>query len=70
LNGKFKKTVGLTNKPSVYGMATLNLNLPPVCRGVTLSVGVKNRIYISAIGLWDYDIRTDVLYQRALGCVT
>ncbi|KAK3302880.1 uncharacterized protein B0T15DRAFT_559308 [Chaetomium strumarium] len=50
LNVKFKKTVGLTNKPSVYGMATLNLNLPVLCKGVTLSVGVESRIYISAIG--------------------
>ncbi len=69
LNGKFKKTVGLTNKPSVYAAAALNLNLPVVCKGITLSMGFKNRIYVSAIGMWDYDIRTDILYERALGCV-
>jgi hypothetical protein len=64
LNDKFKKTVGLVIKPSVYGAATVSLNLPVVCQGVLLSVGVKNRVYVQAIGLWDYDLRTNIIYEK------
>ncbi|KAI0388747.1 hypothetical protein F5Y17DRAFT_180805 [Xylariaceae sp. FL0594] len=68
LNGLFKKTVSLVNKPSVYGTAAVNSG--SACKGVEVSLGAKNRIYVGALDLWDYDIRTDIIFHKDLGCVT
>ncbi|KAI1817053.1 hypothetical protein GGS20DRAFT_535201 [Poronia punctata] len=72
LNGKFKKSVGLINKPSIYGTAAVSIGGqdPNACQGVEISIGAKNRIYVNALDLWDYDIRTDIIFHKALGCVT
>ncbi|KAJ4158394.1 uncharacterized protein LMH87_008921 [Akanthomyces muscarius] len=71
LNGKFKKTVGLVNKPSVYASASVTNDPDAKCNnGVELRAGVKNRIYVQALELWDYDIRTDILYEKGIACVT
>lgn len=71
LNGKFKKTVGLVNKPSVYASATHSIDEGHKCdKGIELRAGVKNRVYVAALGLWDYDLRTDILYEKGIGCVT
>jgi hypothetical protein len=39
-------------------------------KGVELRAGVKNRIYVQALDLWDYDIRTDILYEKGITCIT
>lgn len=71
LNGKFKKTVGFINKPSVYASATYSHDEGHKCNdGVELRAGIKNRIYIAALDKWDYDIRTDILYEKGIACVT
>lgn len=73
LNGKFKKTVGLIDTPSVYLQAIANRRddgSVPCNDGVELRIGVKNRIHVAALDLWDYDLRDDVIYETAIGCVT
>lgn len=73
LNGKFKKTVGLIDTPSIYMQAIANRaddGSVPCNDGVELRVGVKNRIHVAALSLWDYDLRDDVIYEASLGCVT
>lgn len=73
LNGKFKTTVGLVNTPSLYLQAIANRRddgAVPCNDGVELRVGVKNRIHVAALDIWDYDLRDDVLYETAIGCVT
>lgn len=59
------------NKPSVYASASVTNNPDAKCNnGVELRAGVKNRIYVQALELWDYDIRTDILYEKGIACVT
>lgn len=71
LNGKFKKTVGLVDKPSIYASATHSIDEGHKCdRGIELRAGVKNRLYVAAFDMWDYDIRNDTLYEKGIGCVT
>lgn len=71
LNGKFKKTVALVDKPSVYASASVTTDQSANCQnGVEIRAGVKNRIYASVLELYDYDIRTDVIFEKGLGCVT
>lgn len=58
LNGAFKKTVGLIDAPSVYVIAQYSHNPKKKCdRGAELRFGVKNRIYLTAFGLYDENIR-------------
>ncbi|KAH8896306.1 hypothetical protein GQ53DRAFT_819421 [Thozetella sp. PMI_491] len=71
LNGKFKQTVGLVNKPSVYVKAKVADKENTKCKGgVELLVGANNRIYVEAFQSWDYQIRVDELYEKSLGCIT
>ncbi|KAH8892220.1 hypothetical protein GQ53DRAFT_864074 [Thozetella sp. PMI_491] len=71
LNGKFKKTVGLVNKPSIYTSAVATNKADSACQnGVELLLGVKNIIYFTALDLWNYDLRTDILYEKSIACVT
>lgn len=55
----------------MYASATYSVNEGHKCdQGVELRAGVKNRIYVAALDLWDYDIRTDILYEKGIACVT
>lgn len=38
--------------------------------GIELGAGVKNRIYVATLDLWEYDIRTDILYEKGIACVS
>jgi hypothetical protein len=71
LNGKFKKTVGLIDTPSIYVQAIASHDPSTPCNdGVQVRLGAKNRIHVAALDLWDYDIRDDIIYEAGLGCVT
>ena len=71
LNGKFKKTVGIIDTPSIYLQAIASHDPSTPCHdGVELRLGAKNRIHIAALELWDYDIRDDIIYEAGIGCVT
>jgi hypothetical protein len=75
LQGKFKKTVSLTNAPSIYAQATYSSSNDEekkgMCNnGVELKAGVKNRLYVNALDVWEYDLDTSTLFEKDLGCVT
>ena len=70
LNGKWKATVGAVEKPIIYASATVTNDKSAPCQdGVQLRAGVKNRLYFSALEKWDYDVRTDIIYERGIGCL-
>ncbi|KAH8881082.1 hypothetical protein GQ53DRAFT_773647 [Thozetella sp. PMI_491] len=77
LNGKFKLTVGLEDKPSIYGSAkaTVSSDEKTKCNGgVEIRVGAKNKLSFKAIATslteYTYDFRTDTIYDKGLLCVT
>lgn len=69
LQGKWKKTVGLVDQPSF--MVEAKAGEDTSCKGITLGLKVQNYIYISlnVLGLYDYAINTQTLWQQPLGCV-
>ncbi|KAJ5995665.1 hypothetical protein N7481_002642 [Penicillium waksmanii] len=83
LDGKFKKTVGLVNTPSVYVKATASLELQAreesmdlqtreesTCKnGVQLKVGAKNRIHVAGFDVFEYEIANIPIFEKDLGCV-
>lgn len=72
LNGKFKKTIGVVNTPSVYVQAKASFGeTSDTCpNGVEVRAGAKNRIHAAALDVWDYDLLDTTLYEGSLGCVT
>lgn len=57
-------------KPPVYAPASVTNNPDAKCNnGAEPRAGVKNRIYVQALELWDYDIRNDILYEKGIACV-
>lgn len=69
LNGKFKKTIGLVEKPVVYVSATASNQDDTPCDGVELRVGVKNEIYISVFDKYEKPLLETTIYEQGLGCV-
>ncbi|KAH8896775.1 hypothetical protein GQ53DRAFT_760879 [Thozetella sp. PMI_491] len=71
LNGKFKQTVALINKPSVYGIAKFSNEIGAACKnGLELRLGAQNKVWANAFKKWDFDIKTFNLYEKGIGCVT
>lgn len=70
LNGKWKKSVGLVDKPGVYASASASNIEGRACDGVEIRLGVRNQIYLSVFDIYEYPIRTDTLYEGGLGCIT
>lgn len=70
LNGKFKKSVGLVEKPLVYVDAKASKNQGAECKGVEISIGAKNQFYLSALDYYKYTIAENIIYEQSLGCIT
>lgn len=71
LNGKFKKTVGLVDTPAIYIAAEVSTLDESTCKnGLALRAGIKNKIHIAALDLWDYEIRDDVIFEQDIACLT
>ncbi|KAJ5086417.1 hypothetical protein NUU61_007724 [Penicillium alfredii] len=77
LSGKFKKTAGLVNTPSVYVQTGLSIdeqktqNTPVLCpNGISLKVGAKNRIHLSGFDIWEYELSSIPIFERLITCVT
>ncbi|KAJ5278653.1 hypothetical protein N7478_004025 [Penicillium angulare] len=76
LEGKFKKTVGLVNTPSVYVKATASLDTKgessgKSCpNGVSLSVGARNRVHVAGFDIWEEELLSIPLFEKSVGCVT
>lgn len=70
LNGKWKKSVGLVEKPS-DASATVAKNVDKACsNGVEIRVGVKNQLYLSVLDYYEVPIRNDIIYERGLVCIS
>jgi hypothetical protein len=65
-NGKWKKTIGLFDQPSIKVRAQTGNE---GCSGVDVNIALVNYIYLSAAALYDYAIRTDELVTFDVGCV-
>ncbi|KAJ5893492.1 hypothetical protein N7495_005183 [Penicillium taxi] len=73
LGGTWKKSVGVYTAPSVYFTAGLSSGEGHACdKGVELRVGAKNRVYTSALGLWEYEFKKlgKTFYETGLGCLS
>jgi hypothetical protein len=71
LNGKFKKTVGLVNTPSVYLAAQYSKGQLHQCDGgVELRFGAKNKLYLTAFGTLEYPLLDKKIYETGLTCIT
>ena len=68
LSGTFRATAKLINAPSAY--VTAGYTKDNTCKGVEFRAGMKNRMYSAAFERWEYEFRTDILYDVGLGCVT
>lgn len=65
--GKFKKTIGVFDQPSIKVAAETGVD---GCDGIDVNVAIVNYIYLSALELYDYAIRTDELAKFDIGCIT
>ncbi|KAJ5898999.1 hypothetical protein N7495_003743 [Penicillium taxi] len=73
LGGTWKKSVGVYTAPSIYFTAGLSSGEGHACNnGVELRVGAKNRIYTSALGIWEYEFKElgFTFYETGLGCLS
>ncbi|KJK66709.1 hypothetical protein P875_00127970 [Aspergillus parasiticus SU-1] len=58
LGGTWKKSVGVYTAPSIYFTAGVSSGEGHACNnGVELRAGAKNRIYSSALGIWEYEFK-------------
>lgn len=73
LGGTWKKSVGVYTAPSIYFTAGVSSGEGHACdNGVELRVGAKNRIYTSALGIWEYEFKKlgITFYETGLGCLS
>ncbi|KAJ5772496.1 hypothetical protein N7520_003025 [Penicillium odoratum] len=73
LGGTWKKSVGVYTAPSIYFTAGLSSGEGHACNnGVELRVGAKNRVYTSALGIWEYEFKElgVTFYETGLGCIS
>ena len=70
LNGKFKKSIGLVEKPLVYVSASAATGNKRACKGVEIRIGAKNQIYLSVLDYYKYPITDHTIYEKGLGCIT
>lgn len=69
LSGKFKKTVGIVNTPSLYVNGKAASGGGAACEGISLTVGAKNKIHIGAFGLVEYTLHELQVYESQLLCI-
>lgn len=69
LDGKWKRTVGLVDKPSFA--VTAEKSDKPDCNGIQIGLSVKNEIYAAAEAVkeYKYNFRTDTLWKDPLTCI-
>ena len=71
LSGTWKKAIGVYTAPSIYFTAGLSTGEGKKCNnGVELRAGAKNRIYSSALGIWEYEFLSTTFYETGLGCIS
>ncbi|KAJ5108768.1 hypothetical protein N7456_005443 [Penicillium angulare] len=75
LGGKLKRTLSLTNAPSIYAEATYSISNDEAKKsycnnGVQLKAGVRHRLYVNTVDMWEFDLANFKLYEKDLGCVT
>ncbi|KAJ5736645.1 uncharacterized protein N7483_001770 [Penicillium malachiteum] len=73
LGGTWKKAIGIYTAPSVYLTAGVSKNEGHACdSGIELRFGAKNRIYSSALGIWEYEFKRlgITFFETGLGCLS
>ncbi|KAJ5895520.1 hypothetical protein N7495_007211 [Penicillium taxi] len=73
LGGTWKKSVGVYTAPSVYFTAGISSGEGNACdNGIEMRVGAKNRVYTSALGLWEYEFKElgVTFFETGLGCLS
>lgn len=72
LNGKFKLAAGINERPSVFISGkyegSTDPEQQPECNGVSVEAGLRNRLYLSATGLSDFDL-SDVRFTGIKQCI-
>ncbi|KAJ5259215.1 hypothetical protein N7478_012196 [Penicillium angulare] len=73
LGGTWKKSIGVYTAPSLFFTAGLSSGEGHKCdNGVEFRVGAKNRVYSSALGIWEYEFKDlgTTFYETGLGCIS
>lgn len=73
LSGTWKKSIGVYTAPSVYFTAGISTGEGKACNnGIEIRAGAKNRVYSSALGIWEYEFKAlgTTFYETGLGCIT
>lgn len=73
LDETWKKSIGVFTAPSLYFTAGVSSGEKHACNnGIELRVGAKNRIYTSALGIWEYEFKElgQTFYETGLGCLS
>lgn len=73
LSGTWKKSIGVYTAPSLYFTAGFSNGEGHACdNGIELRVGAKNRVYTSALGIWEYEFKAlgHTFYETGLGCLS
>ncbi|KAK2765124.1 hypothetical protein FQN54_008823 [Arachnomyces sp. PD_36] len=69
LNGKFKKTIGVVNTPSIYVTEKIAGGEGADCQGLSLTVGAKNKIHIGAFDLFEFTLIDFPIWKSELFCI-
>ncbi|KAJ5917595.1 hypothetical protein N7466_011149 [Penicillium verhagenii] len=73
LTGTWKKAIGVYTAPSLYLTAGYSYGEKHACdNGIELRAGAKNRIYSSALGIWEYEFKNlgFTFYETGFGCIS
>lgn len=73
LSGTWKKAIGVYTAPSLYLTAGYSYGEKHACdKGIELRAGAKNRIYSSALGIWEYEFKSlgFTFYETGIGCIS
>ncbi|THC93340.1 hypothetical protein EYZ11_007196 [Aspergillus tanneri] len=72
LMGTWKKTIGVFDAPSVYLTAGHSKGEGHACDGVEFRAGAKERVYSSALGIWEYEFKElgRTFYETGIGCLS
>lgn len=69
----WKKSVGVYSAPSIYFTAGFSTGEGKKCNnGIELRAGAKNRLYTSALGIWEYEFKElgITFYETGIGCIS
>ena len=61
----------MIDTPALYLSAEASSGDGKACNnGIELRAGIKNKIHVAALDMWDYVLRDDILYEKGITCLT